>query len=147
MEVSAALNPFGDMFAGIMNGDPVILATQILLGCTAGLLVYLVFFATRDILGRTNSLFFQLASILLVAALPLVGFFLYLLVRPATTLKEKDLEQKLDDVLAILSERKGKIDAIKQKAMSHVQGLTKIDANESVKKAALTISANAPANA
>ncbi|HLC75760.1 MAG TPA: hypothetical protein VJB82_01400 [Candidatus Peribacterales bacterium] len=147
MEVSAALNPFGDIFNGIFNGDPLILATQIALGIVAGILVYLVFFATRDILGRTDSLLFQLSSILLVAVIPVGGFLLYLLVRPSATLKQKRMQESLDEVLSILSERKGKIDAIKQKAMSHVSVLKKIDANESVKKAALPVISNIPANA
>ena len=147
MEVSSALVPFGNMFNGILNGDPVILATQVLLGCTAALLVYLVFYTTRDILARTNSLGLQLASILLVAALPVVGFSLYFLIRPSRTLNEKRMQDAVHEILTILSQRKGQIDAIKYKAMNKVSTLRKVDANESIKKAALSLAANAEPHA
>jgi len=135
------------MFTGILNGDPVILATQVLLGCSAALLVYLVFYTTRDILARTHSLGLQLASILLVAALPIVGFFLYFLIRPSLTLNEKRMQDTVDEVLTILSERKEQIDAMKHKAMDKVATLRRVDANESIKKAALSLAANAEPHA
>ncbi len=62
--------------------------------------VFLVFFTTRDILLRSASLWFQLFSILLVALLPAVGFFLYLLIRPARTTKQRQMEAMLLELLA-----------------------------------------------
>lgn len=61
--------------------------------------IYLVFYATRDILLRTRSFVYQICCILLVAVLPILGFFLYLLVRPASTLRERELEKMLKKVL------------------------------------------------
>jgi len=43
--------------------------------------------------------------IILVAVLPVVGFFLYLLIRPARTIKERDLEEMLR---SLVDKEKGK---------------------------------------
>ncbi|MDD3896946.1 MAG: hypothetical protein PHU04_03845 [Candidatus Peribacteraceae bacterium] len=55
------------------------------------LVIFLVFFTTRDILLRTNSFLYMFVCILLVAAFPVAGFLLYLLIRPARTLREREL--------------------------------------------------------
>lgn len=68
----------------------------LLLGVVA---VFLVCFTTRDIILRTRSFIYQLFSILLVALLPVFGFFLYLLIRPARTVKERELEDMVRKVL------------------------------------------------
>lgn len=62
--------------------------------------VFLVLFVTRDILLRTHSFVFQTFCILLVALLPFVGFFLYLLVRPSQTLAEQAMRH---DIALLLS--------------------------------------------
>lgn len=77
---------------------------QILLMGGAALLIFLLFFATRDILCRTQSLLVQLCCILLVAAFPVLGFLLYLLVRPRRTLKEREMEEMVRESLALLRE-------------------------------------------
>lgn len=61
--------------------------------------IFLVFFTTRDVILRTHSFLYMLFSILLVALLPGVGFLLYLLIRPARTIKERELEKMLKDIL------------------------------------------------
>lgn len=71
--------------------------TMLLVGL---IVIFLVFFTTRDILLRTHSFWYMFISILLVAALPIVGFLLYLLIRPARTIKERDLEMLLLELLA-----------------------------------------------
>jgi len=58
-------------------------------------LVYFLFFTMRDIFLRTHSSLYQIACILLVALLPVVGFLLYFLIRPARTMKEREMEQLL----------------------------------------------------
>lgn len=63
------------------------------------LVIFLVFFTTRDILLRTHSFWYMLISIVLVACLPVIGFFVYLLIRPARTIKERELEEMLMEVL------------------------------------------------
>lgn len=61
--------------------------------------IFLVFFATRDILLRTHSFWYMFVSIVLVAALPIAGFFLYLLIRPPRTIKERELEEMIAEIL------------------------------------------------
>ncbi len=62
------------------------------LGAIGVLLVFLILFTTRDILLRTQSLIAQLLSILLVALLPGAGFLLYLLLRPARTVMQRQTD-------------------------------------------------------
>lgn len=79
--------------------SPALRLMQFSLLAVSTVLIYIVFFTTRDILFRTNSLLYQFASILLVAVLPVVGFLLYLLMRPARTIKERELEMLLRQLL------------------------------------------------
>ena len=83
----------------LLTDNPVIRTLQLTLLGAAVVAVYLVFFATRDILLRTRSFLYQIACILLVALLPLLGFFLYLLIRPATTIREREWERMLRKIL------------------------------------------------
>lgn len=59
----------------------------------------IIIWVTRDILSRSNNLFFQAFSILLVIGLPIVGVLLYLIIRPGKTLMEKYYEQLETGVL------------------------------------------------
>lgn len=61
--------------------------------------IFLVFFTTRDILLRTHSFWYMFLSIVLVATLPVAGFFLYLLIRPPRTNKEREMEELLTELL------------------------------------------------
>lgn len=108
--------PSADFFAGILNLDPLIRAAQIGLGVLAIGLAYLVFYATRDILKRSNSLIYQLFCILLVAGVPVIGFFFYLLIRPSRTLNEKAMAENVAKILALLTEREEKIQSVKSRA-------------------------------
>ncbi len=75
--------------------DPTLRALQGGMLLIAAILVFLVFYATRDILLRTRSFWYMFLSILLVALLPVVGFLLYLLIRPARTITEREVEMML----------------------------------------------------
>jgi hypothetical protein len=75
----------------LLSDNPAMQMMQLSLLILGVLAVFLVCFATRDIILRTHSLLYQLGCVLLVACLPIVGFFLYLLVRPARTVKEREL--------------------------------------------------------
>jgi hypothetical protein len=105
-ESLAFLAPAADKMFLFFGADPLVRFVQVLLGICAASLVFLVFWTTRDVLLRTRSLVFQLTSILMVAALPLVGFFFYLLIRPSMTLKQKKIEQSLLELSEILARQK-----------------------------------------
>lgn len=78
-----------------LAADPVLRLLQLLMLATGVLVIFLVFYTTRDVLLRSQSFTFMLFSIIVVAVLPLVGFCLYVLIRPARTLKERELEEML----------------------------------------------------
>ncbi len=87
--------PFSlDSFAGIIPAGPVQIL-QLLIVVFAVVLVYLLLFTLRDILLRTRSFWYQFFCILLVGCVPLAGFLLYLLIRPARTVKERETERML----------------------------------------------------
>jgi len=65
----------------------------------ASILLFLLLFTLRDILLRTRSFWFQAFCVLLTGALPIVGFLIYLLIRPARTVKEREMEALLLDLL------------------------------------------------
>ncbi|MFA6522882.1 MAG: hypothetical protein WCS85_00745 [Candidatus Peribacteraceae bacterium] len=87
-----------------LSDDPMLRMAQAGLVFAGVLAVYLVCFATRDILLRTHSFLYQALSILLVACLPGIGFFVYLLIRPARTVKEREMEKTLRRVATLLEE-------------------------------------------
>ena len=111
MEVPASLTALsaiaGGWFSLFVSDNPLIMLTQGLLFSLAALLMFLVFFVTRDILHRSHALSIQVASILLVALFPFVGFFLYLLIRPRCTLEEREMQESLRKILAMLETEPG----------------------------------------
>ena len=92
--------------------DPMLRMVQFLMLAVGSLAIFLVFFATRDILLRTDSFLIMFLCILLVALLPGVGFLLYLLLRPPRTLKERELEALIQQ---LLSAQQGKGSVSKRK--------------------------------
>ncbi|OGJ59372.1 hypothetical protein A2881_05250 [Candidatus Peribacteria bacterium RIFCSPHIGHO2_01_FULL_55_13] len=102
MTISPVLQQFLEPWLLILADDPVLRGLQAGLLFLGVIVIFLVFYATRDILLRTRSFPAMLASILLVAFLPFVGFFIYLLVRPVRTIVERDTARKIDEILAIL---------------------------------------------
>jgi len=78
--------------------DPMLRLVQLIILVVGSVVIFLVFYATRDIILRTNSFLLMFFCILLVALLPGVGFLLYLLVRPPRTLKERELERMLKEI-------------------------------------------------
>lgn len=102
MSLAPSLQQFLEPWLLLLADDPVLRALQGGLLLLAVIVVFLVFFATRDILLRTRSLPAMMLSIILVAAFPIVGFFLYLLVRPVRTLSEKERDRRLEEILTAL---------------------------------------------
>lgn len=88
-----------DPWLVFLSDDPTLRLLQASMLLSGGIVVFLVFYTTRDILLRSQSFWYMFSSIILVAALPIVGFFLYLLIRPARTIKERELEEKITKLL------------------------------------------------
>ncbi len=86
-----ALSSFAEPWLLLLADDPLLRLLQAVLLLAGAIVIFLVFFTTRDILSRTHSFPMTLFSIVLVAALPVIGFLIYLLVRPGQTLKDKEL--------------------------------------------------------
>lgn len=86
-------------FFSLLTDNPAIRMLQLSLLCAAVVAIYLVFYTTRDILLRTRSFVYQLLCILLVAVLPVLGFFIYLLIRPASTVRERETDKMLRKIL------------------------------------------------
>jgi hypothetical protein len=82
------------------SSNPSVVLVQAVLLASGLLVVFFVLFATRDILLRTNSFLYQVVCIVLVAALPVAGFFIYLLIRPATTSSQRKMQADLDRLIA-----------------------------------------------
>ena len=82
-----------------VSEDPLLRLWQGSLLLIGVLAIFLVFYTTRDVILRTHSFLYMLFSILLVALLPGVGFLLYLLIRPQRTIKERELEKMVQDIL------------------------------------------------
>lgn len=87
-----------NFFLTLFAEQPAIRTTQVGLIVIAVVAIYLVFYVTRDIILRSHSFVYQVACILLAALLPIVGFFLYLLVRPAATIREREVEHMLREL-------------------------------------------------
>jgi len=94
-----ALLPSGNYFAGLFADNPAMKALQYSMTALAVVHVFVVFLITRDILKRTNSIVYQIACILTAAAMPVVGIFAYLLVRPSRTLSDRNMEKTLEEIL------------------------------------------------
>lgn len=90
--------PFSAGFlTGLLPSDPVAWVQAGVIA-SAVVLIYLLLFTLRDILLRTRSFWYQFFCVLLVGCLPIVGFFLYLLIRPARTVKQRELESVLQSI-------------------------------------------------
>ncbi len=98
------MTPLFQQWLSFFSADPILRLIQGSLLFFGVIAVYLVCFVTRDIILRTRSFLYQLASILLVACLPVVGFFLYLLIRPSQTIKQRSLQNTAEEILKILND-------------------------------------------
>ena len=106
MSFNFDLQPFVDPFLVFLADDPVLRVLQGGIFLAGAIAVYLVFFATRDILTRTHSFWYMLACIVLTAALPVVGFFLYLLIRPVRTIREREIHRMLSQMTGSKKQQK-----------------------------------------
>ena len=97
------ITSFTENLSALFSTDTPVLIVQIGMIVCAFVIVFLVLFATRDILTRTHSFFYQLFCILLVAVLPVVGFLLYLLIRPSTTNAQRRMRRDVEKILSRLN--------------------------------------------
>jgi ABC-type nickel/cobalt efflux system permease component RcnA len=95
--------PSFEGFSQLFAANPSLVVMQLCMIAAGVLLVYLVLYATRDILLRTHSFLYQIAVIILVSVLPVIGFLLYLLIRPSTTNRQRKMEHDVHEVLKRLS--------------------------------------------
>ncbi len=80
--------------------DPGLRFAQIGLIFFAVVVLFLLFFALRDILLRTRSFWYQFLCIVIVTLFPIIGFLIYLLIRPARTIRERELESMILTLVA-----------------------------------------------
>lgn len=93
-----------------LSDDPALRLLQgvlLLLGVSD---LFLLFFTLRDVLLRTRSFWAQMAALLLVACVPVLGFFLYLLLRPSQTLWEHELRALVEGLKPLEQARKKRDD-------------------------------------
>ncbi len=91
-------------FLTLLADDPTLRFIQIGLLLIGIFIVFLLLFATRDILLRTRSFLYQIVCILLVALLPGVGFLVYLLIRPERTLKQRETDLRMTKMAELLEQ-------------------------------------------
>lgn len=82
-----------------LSENPQLRLLQLSLLVVAILSVFLVFFVTRDALLRSKSFWLPFFAVTLTACLPIIGFLLYLLVRPSQMLKERELHEMVTRLL------------------------------------------------
>lgn len=75
--------------------NPGLRAAQLGLIVFGIIVLFLLFYALRDILLRTHSFWYQFLCIVIVTLFPIVGFLVYLLIRPARTVKQREMEAML----------------------------------------------------
>jgi hypothetical protein len=103
MTIPPLLQHVLDPWLLFLAGDPVLRALQGVLLLLGVIVIFTVFYATRDILLRTHSFPVMLLSIVLVAFLPIVGFFLYLLVRPARTISQRLTDSRTEEIYSAIT--------------------------------------------
>jgi len=99
MSFPIELQSFLEPWLLFLAEDPLLRLLQGAMLLLGVILIFLVFYTARDILLRTHSFVYMCFSILLVAILPVAGFLLYLLIRPARTIKERELEKAVKKLL------------------------------------------------
>lgn len=100
LRIVTFLQQFAQPWLVFMAQDPALRILQGVMLLLGLIVIFLVFYTTRDILLRTHSFLYMFLSIVVVAGLPIVGFFLYILIRPARTIKERELEMMMVELLA-----------------------------------------------
>lgn len=89
------LNPF-EFLQGFLGSQLLPNILQIGVGYIVLLWIFLILWVAKDASHRSESLFFQLVAVLIIViTTPLIGLPLYLLIRPSTTILERELYDML----------------------------------------------------
>lgn len=75
--------------------------------------IVLIIWVIKDISIRTNNIFYQIFSVLIILSLTPLGIFIYLLIRPRRTLYDKyyeEIEENLSIFNEIVEERKRELE-------------------------------------
>lgn len=75
--------------------------------------IVLIIWVIKDISIRTNNIFYQIFSVLIILSFTPFGIFIYLLIRPRRTLYDKyyeEIEENLDIFNQIVEERKKELE-------------------------------------
>ncbi len=99
VNVIASFQQFSQPWLVFLSDDPALRLLQFGMLLVGLIVIFLVFYTTRDILLRTHSFWYMFISIVMVAALPVAGFLLYLLIRPPRTIKEREMEELLMELV------------------------------------------------
>ena len=89
-----------------LSADPVLRTIQIALILLASVVVFSIFYATRDMLRRSHSFWLIALVIIIVAVFPIVGFLLYLILRPTETLRQHEADHMIHELYAEMKERR-----------------------------------------
>lgn len=84
--------------------------------------ISLIIWVAKDITNRTNSLFFQIISILIILFLTPLWIFIYLLIRPSKTVFEKyyeEIEENLDTLSETIASHQFNCPACKAPVNTH----------------------------
>lgn len=80
-------------FQDVFNSPGFSLFVKVTLIYLAVFWIALIIWVARDVINRTNSIFFQIIMIGLNIFLPILGLIIYLIIRPSKTLVEKYYEE------------------------------------------------------
>ena len=108
-------------FVVLFSSNPSVFFFQVFITVAGCIGVFFVLFTTRDVFLRSKSFLYQVFAIILVAGLPFLGFFLYILIRPSQTLAQRRLTKTVDAILTKLQQAQVQHVQHQQKKNSHPQ--------------------------
>ena len=110
----------------------------------AVLWIFLILWVAKDASHRSDSLFFQLVAVLIIViTTPLIGIPLYLLIRPSTTVIEREMydmlhyivteadrdEEEIEEVVMVKNGKKDKKSKVRE-TEDRDEGVTYVDEEE-----------------
>jgi len=136
-------NPLG-FLSGFLGPQSIPTLLQIGVGYVAVLWIFLILWVAKDASHRSDSLFFQLVAVLIIViTTPLIGIPLYLLIRPSTTVIEREMydmlhyivteadrdEEEIEEVVMVKNGKKDKKSKVRE-TEDRDEGVTYVDEEE-----------------